>query len=99
MKNCMGKPIFRRSGNKKTPGIRWCRAFFYGIRAFFGRPHPNPRWTELGRKWYALHVFQSCDDEYRSADKDLSEQVGNPELRERPRREVDKLNKQKKGLA
>ena len=63
------------------------------------RPHPNPRWTELGRKWYALHVLQSGEDEDRSAVNDLIEQVGNPELRERPRREVDKLNKQKKGLA
>ena len=62
------------------------------------RPHPNPRWTELGRKWYALHVLQSGEDEDRSAVNDLIEQVGNPELRERPRREVDKLNKQKKGL-
>ena len=74
------------------------RAFFSQTHCHVVRPHPNPRWTELGRKWYALHVLQSGEDEDRSAVNDLIEQVGNPELRERPRREVDKLNKQKKGL-
>ena len=38
------------------------------------------------------------EDVAMSAVSDLIEQVENPELRERLRREVDKLNKQKKGL-
>ena len=38
------------------------------------------------------------EDVVMSAVSDLIEQVENPELRERLRREVDKLNKQKKEL-
>lgn len=32
----------------------------FGFVAFRRGPSPNTRWTEPGRKWYVIYVFQSA---------------------------------------
>ena len=67
--------------------------------AVIGAPPPEYALDETRMEMVLYPRVSIGEDVVMSAVSDLIEQVENPELRERLRREVDKLNKQKKGLA
>lgn len=67
--------------------------------AVIGAPPPESALDETRMEMVLYPRVSIGEDVVMSAVSDLIEQVENPELRERLRREVDKLNKQKKGLA